>query len=543
MSATAIPARPGGPGGPPPGAYAPPAPGTEAHRRLNIGFFAMVIGMFMAILDIQIVASSIAQIQAGVSASADEITWIQTSYLIAEVIGIPLSGLLNRALGMKRLWLYSAGGFVISSTLCALAWNLESLVFFRCIQGFLGAAMIPTTMAAAFTLFGPNRSMLQQVMIGMVATLAPSIGPTLGGWLTENLSWHWLFLVNVGPGVAALYFVSNYIPGSKGDIGLIRNIDFIGLGAMGLFLGSFEWIFEEGPKAGWLQDEHLVMWMGICTIAGIFFFWRALTRKNPVVDLSIFKDRNFAVGSLVATVVGFGLFGSVFLTPLFLGQVRGASAIQIGQIMSIGGLAMFLAGPIAGMLIRKIDPRIVLTIGLISAATGLYMNQFLTTQSSFFELFWPQFLRGAGLIMCMVPSNFLALGTLPPMKLPNATGLVTVCRNLGGAVGLAALNTMRLNYNNLHVQEIGSGMSLSDPGVAIYIAQQEQRLAALGAADPHAQAVASLARRAIVEAQVITFNNLFLVMALCFVAMLAMVPLIKLPKPAPPGAGPRPEAH
>jgi DHA2 family multidrug resistance protein len=525
------------------GMPAPPKPGTVAYRRLNIGFFSMVIGMFMAILDIQIVASSIQKIQAGVSASADEISWIQTSYLIAEVIGIPLSGLLNRAIGMKRLWVYSAAGFTLASALCAMAWNLESLVFFRCIQGFLGAAMIPTTMAAAFTLFGPNRSMVQQVMIGMVATLAPSIGPTLGGWLTDNFSWHWLFLVNVIPGIIACFLVWEYIPQSPRNLKVIKSIDFIGLGAMGLFLGTFEWIFEEGPKAGWFQDENLVIWMTVCAAAGAFFFWRAFTQKNPAVDLTIFKDRNFSVGALVATVVGFGLFGSVFLTPLFLGQIRGFSAIEIGQIMSVGGLAMFVAGPIAGMLIRKIDPRIVMVIGLILAATGLYFNANLTSQSGFDELFWPQALRGAGLIMCMVPSNFLALGTLPPMKLPNATGLVTVCRNLGGAVGLAALNTMRLTYDNLHKQEVGAGMSPLEPGVAQYIAQQEARLQTMGSLDPHGQAVASLGRRAIMEASVITFNNLFLVMSCCFVAMLLLVPLIRKPPPMGASAAPRPEAH
>ena len=173
MSATAITA--------PPGAYTPPAKGTRESLMLNIGFFAMVVGMFMAILDIQIVASSIAQIQAGISASAEEVAWIQTSYLIAEVIGIPLSGLLNRALSMRRLFVFSAVGFTCASVLCAFAWDLNSLIVFRCIQGFLGAAMIPTTMAAAFTLFGPNRSMLQQVAVGMVATLAPSWTPASCG--------------------------------------------------------------------------------------------------------------------------------------------------------------------------------------------------------------------------------------------------------------------------------------------------------------------------------------------------------------------------
>jgi DHA2 family multidrug resistance protein len=510
-------------------AHAPPKPGTREALLLNIGFFAMVIGMFMAILDIQIVASSISQIQAGVSASADEVAWIQTSYLIAEVIGIPLSGLLNRALSMRRLFVFSAVGFTASSALCAFAWDLNSLIVFRCIQGFLGAAMIPTTMAAAFSLFGPNRSMLQQVMIGMVATLAPSIGPTLGGWITEHLSWHWLFLVNIIPGIVSATLVWTLIPKSPSNLSLIRYIDIIGLGAMALFLGSFEWIFEEGPAAGWFEDEELVIWMLVCSLAGIVFFWRALTRANPVVDLTIFKDRNFAVGAMVASIVGFGLFGAVYLTPLFLGTVRGFNSLQIGQIMSVGGVAMFIGGPIAGFLIRRIDPRYVLAIGLSLSAIGLYWNQFMTAEASFGELFWPQVFRGAGLIISMVPSNFIALGTLPPMKLPNATGLVTVCRNLGGAIGLAALNTMRLNYTNLHNQELSAALDPTRPEVQAYLAEAEAGFAALGNGDPATMAIAQLARRMQIESAVMTFNNLFLVMAVAFTLMLLMVPLLKRP--------------
>ena len=182
------------------------------------------------------------------------------------MIGIPLSGLLNRALSMRRLFVYSCVGFTASSVLCALAWDLNSLIVFRCIQGFLGAAMIPTTMAAAFSLFGPNRSMLQQVTIGMVATLAPSIGPTLGGWITEHLSWHWLFLVNVIPGHHRLDAgVEPHPEAPAPTISLIRNIDIIGLAAMALFLGSFEYLFEEGPANGWFEESEIVLWAFVCT--------------------------------------------------------------------------------------------------------------------------------------------------------------------------------------------------------------------------------------------------------------------------------------
>lgn len=513
--------------------WKPPPRGTREHARLNLGFFAMIIGMFMAILDIQIVASSIAEIQAGVSASAEEVAWIQTSYLIAEVIGIPLSGLLTRAFGMRLLFVSSAIAFIVASALCALAWSLESLIVFRCLQGFFGAAMIPTTMAAAFGLFGAQRSILQQVMVGMVATLAPSIGPTLGGWVSENSSWHWLFLINIVPGLISAWLVWTHIPRSTLRINLLRRIDILGLAAMALFLGSFEWVFEEGPAAGWFEDQHLVMWMTVCAFAGGVFFWRSLTQDYPVVNLGLFADRNFALSAFMVTIVGLGLYGTVYLMPLFLGQVRGLNAMQIGFVMSIGGLGMFLGGPLAGILIRRIDPRYVMAAGALLTTIGLYWNHFLTSESGFQELFWPQLLRGAGIIMAMVPANFLALGTLAPDQLPNASGLVTVCRNLGGAIGLAALNTMRLHFNNLHTQELAAGLDPARPEVQAYIAAAEQRLQQLGDPNPQATALAELAQRVQLESAVMTYGNLFYVMAVCFFIVLLMVPLLQKPRPRP----------
>src|SRR5690606_25526246 len=271
----------------------------------------------------------------------------------------------------------------------------------------------------------------------------------------------------------------------------------------------------------------------------LVFFWRSLTRSNPVVDLTIFRDRNFAVGSLVAAIVGLGLYGSVFVLPIFLSVVHDYNALQIGQIMSIGGIAMFLGGPVAGFLIRRYDARYVLVLGLALTAIGLYWNQFLTAESSFDELFWPQALRGAGIIIAMVPCNYIALGALPPAKLPNATGLLTVCRNLGGAIGLAALNTMRLNYNNLHTQELSAALDPSRPEVRSWLDEAESRLRMLGESDPATTAIAQLVQRMRLESEVMTFNNLFMAMALAFALMLLLTPLFS----RPPLAGAPQAAH
>lgn len=509
---------------------------TSSGLALNIGFFAMVIGMFMAILDIQIVASSIRQIQAGVSASQEEIAWIQTGYLVAEVVGIPLSGFLNRVFGIRRLFIMSAAGFVVSSVLCAMSWDLDSLIFFRIIQGFSGAAMVPTTMAASFTLFPAGRSMTQQVMIGMVATLAPSIGPTLGGWITQHASWHWLFLVNVVPGIAAITLVFLFIPKQKGEIALLKRLDVTALVAMALFLGLFEWIIDEGPGESWFQSSAIVKASIVCAVASVIFFRRALTSPVPLVDLRVFQDRNFASGALIGSVMGFGLYGSVFLLPLYLGQVRGYSSLQIGEIMSVAGLAMFIGGPIAGAMTRRYDPRFVVAFGLTLAAAGTWMNGHMTSESSFRELFWPQALRGAGLILTMVPTTNLALGTLPPERVANASGLFTVCRNLGGAIGIAVLTTMMLRFNQMHEQMIASGLSMSRPDVQTFLSTMTARMQAAGIPDPEGAALAQLVYRAKLEATVMTYNNLFLIMSMSFALVLLVVLMLDKPKQAAPAA-------
>ena len=499
---------------------------------LHVGFFAMVIGMFMSILDVQIVASSIRQIQAGVSASSEEIAWVQTGYLIAEVVGIPLSGFLNRVFGLRRLFMMSAAAFTVSSVLCAVSWDLDSLVFFRCIQGFVGAAMVPSTMAAAFTLFPGGRSMTQQVMIGMVATLAPSIGPTLGGWITGHMSWHWLFLLNVIPGIVAVVLVWRFIPRQKGEADLLRRIDLIGLASMAVMLGAFEWIVEEGPAEGWSQSGMIVRWTFYCIVATCIFFYRAFRVEHPIVDLTVFRDRNFASGAIVGIVVGFVLYGSVYALPLFLGQVQGYSALQIGQIMGVSGLAMFFGGPIAGALTRRFDPRLILGTGLVMITIGVAGNAQMTQESSFNELFWPQAIRGVGLIMTMVPTTNLALGTLPPLRVANASGLFTVCRNLGGAVGIAFLNTLMLHYNSLHQQELSAGMSIARPAVQAWLSQEAARLQAAGVADPQGAAMMELGHRVQMDALVMTYNNLFMAMAMASAAAFLIVFVLRKPNPA-----------
>ncbi|MGE8943317.1 DHA2 family efflux MFS transporter permease subunit [Leptospira interrogans] len=497
------------------------------------GFLAMVFGMFMAILDIQIVSASLAEIQAGLSASADEIPWVQTSYLIAEVIMIPLSGFLARALSTRVLFFSSAVGFTIASLLCATATSIDEMIIFRALQGFIGGGMIPSVFAVAFSLFPASKRSVVSPMIGLVATLAPTIGPTIGGYLSDAFSWHWLFLVNVIPGIGvaiAVYFLVDF---DKPDHSLLKRFDFIGFGAMALFLGSLEYALEEGPRNDWFDDTAITVFTVLSVAGALVFFWRAFTAPQPVVELRAFRNLNFAFGSVFSFVMGIGLYGLTYLYPVYLSQVRGYDALMIGETMFVTGLAMFLTAPIAGRLSQTMDPRSMLLVGTLGFALGTYIASGITVDWDFYELLIPQILRGCSLMLCMVPINNLALGTLSPDQLKNAAGLYNLMRNLGGAVGLAVINTVLNNRLDLHLarlhESVAWGRAVAEDTLANMTAQLSAHMP-----DADLAAVKQLAMMVRRQALVMSFADVFLILTLMFTAMAVFALFMRKPKAAPP---------
>ncbi|MEY9196235.1 MFS family permease [Sinorhizobium fredii] len=334
--------------------------GAGAEERMDprrlIAFLAMVVGMFMAILDIQIVSASLAEIQAGLSAGSDEIGWVQTSYLIAEVIMIPLSGTLARIVSTRVLFSVAAAGFTASSALAATATNIDQMIVYRAIQGFIGGGMIPSVFAAAFTIFPPSKRNIVSPIIGLIATLAPTIGPTVGGYLSHTFSWHWLFLVNVIPGIVVATLTWIFIDFDEPELGLIKKFDWWGLFSMAVFLGSLEYVLEEGNANDWFNDDHIVMGAVATAVAAAIFFYRAFKVEFPVVDLRAFANRNFTFGSLFSFVMGIGLYGLTYLYPLYLGRIRGYDSLMIGETMFVSGLAMLSDGAGRGLPRRQARP-------------------------------------------------------------------------------------------------------------------------------------------------------------------------------------------
>ncbi|WP_449219859.1 DHA2 family efflux MFS transporter permease subunit [Tistrella mobilis] len=501
------------------------------------GFIAMIFGMFMAILDIQIVSSSLSELQAGLAASPDEVSWIQTSYLIAEVVMIPLSGYLSRALSTRGLFLISAAGFTVMSALCATATTLDEMILWRALQGFVGGAMIPTVFAAAFQLFPGNRRAGVSVVIGLVATLAPTIGPTLGGWLTEIFSWHWLFLVNVVPGILVTLMVWRAPAFDTGDRSLLRRLDLLGLVLMALFLGSMEYVVEEGPRDDWFDDRIITFLFVVMVAAGIGFFWRVLSHHNPIVDLKAFRDRNFATGCVFSFVIGVGLYGLVYVLPLYLARIRDLNAMQIGEVLFVTGLAQFCSAPIAGMLSRKMDVRVMLAIGFTMLAGSTWWMSHITADWQFDQLLWPQIMRGMSLMLCMLPVNQIALGTLPMEMLKNASGLYNLMRNLGGAVGLAGINTLMIDRNALHLERIADAASPNRPEVQAALDALGQRFDGAIAGDSSLAALKTLMNMIQAQAQVMTFGDVFLVLAGIFVAAAVITTTVRRPQMAGAGGG------
>src|SRR3979409_1863644 len=273
---------------------------TDDHiepRRL-LAFLSMVFGMFMAILDIQIVSASLTEIQAGLAASRDEISWVQTAYLTAEVVAIPLSGFLSRALGTRVLFAISAAGFTAASLMCGLAGSIGEMIVWRAIQGFIGGGMIPTVFATAYLIFPRSKQSLITPLIGLVATLAPTIGPTVGGYLTDTLSWHWLFFINIVPGIAVTLVTFALIDFDRPDFKLFEHFDWPGLVFMAGFLGALEYVLEEGPRNDWFGDDAVLLGAWVSGLSAIAFLARVLSAREPIVDLRAFTDRNFALGSL-----------------------------------------------------------------------------------------------------------------------------------------------------------------------------------------------------------------------------------------------------
>ncbi len=435
-----------------------------------LGFTCMCLGMFMAILDIQIVATSLPTIQAALKIPVDRMVWIQTAYLTAEIVAIPLTGFLTDRLGMRRLFVIAVSLFTLASLGCALSGSFESLILWRVLQGFSGGTLIPIVFSAVFLLFPERVQGLATTIAGVAAVLAPTIGPIVGGWVTQSFSWHWLFRINILPGIAAALGVALLLRGRDPveQDRPRRRIDILALLLMAISLVALQIGLKDAPGYGW-GNAHVVVLLAIFLLCGAGFVVRTWRAAEPLVELRCMADRNFAIGCVFSFALGFSLLGSTYLMPFFLGLVRGHGALRIGEIMLVTGIAQLLAAPIAVYAERRVDPRWLTAFGFALFAVGLLLSSGQTAHTDFHAMIVPQVIRGAAIMFCLLPPTRMALGRLPKNLVADGSGLFNLMRNLGGAVGLALIDTVIFSHAASEGHRIAARLQAGDLDTALKI--------------------------------------------------------------------------
>jgi DHA2 family multidrug resistance protein len=435
--------------------------GLSTTRRW-LGFAGLCVGMFMAVLDIQIVITSLAVIEESLKIGADRMSWVQTSYLIAEIVTIPLTGLLMRVLSLRQLEIIAITIFTLASIGCALSTGFASLVTFRVLQGMAAGVLMPLVFAAVFLLFRPGtKQALATVLGGIVAVIAPSTGPIIGGLITENLSWHWLFLINIGPGLLTIILSFFCLPRARMRLGLLRNLDVLSLIFIAISLGALEIGLKEAPDLGWFSPVTLALFATFAVLMGL-----TIIRPSPVVDFSLFRDRHLAFGCALSFILGIGLYGSVYLLPVFLALVRYMGPVEIGMVLLVTGLAQLVSAPFSVFLDRIMPARLLSTIGFALFALGLMMSGFETRLSGYDELFWGQVVRGFALGLCIVPVTRFALGFIPLDKVSDASGLYNLARALGGVIGIALIDTILFTRSAEFADRINDMMTANPQAAA-----------------------------------------------------------------------------
>jgi DHA2 family multidrug resistance protein len=486
----------------------------------------MAVGMFMAILDIQIVASSLPEIQAGLAIPFDRLSWVQTAYLMAEIVAIPLTGWLTLMLSTSGAFVVCVGGFTAASLACASATGFWTLIPARVIQGFCGGALIPLVFSAIFIMFDGPARVRATLVAGLFAMLAPTLGPVVGGFVTDRFSWHWLFLINVPPGIAAALLVAWAVDVDRADRRRFGSVDLWALPLLALSLVSLELLLKEAPQRGWSSIPMLLL-AAFCVISAGGLVWRSLRHPSPLIDLSAFGERNFAVGCGFSFALGVGLYGATYLLPVFLGLVRGYDALAIGKIMMVTGAAQLAIAPVATMVERRADARLLIAAGYGLLALGWLGNGFMTFATDFWGLFWQQLARGAAVMLCLLPSTALALGGFAPGRVANASGLFNLMRNLGGAIGLAVIDTVLEQRAPTHVAGFVARLQAGDAATARLVGLPTERFTgvAIGPVDQATRdLVAPLVERA---GLVAAFNDAWLWIGAAMLLPLLLLPLLR----------------
>jgi MFS transporter, DHA2 family, multidrug resistance protein len=471
----------------------------------------------MAMIDISIVNVALSDIRASFGTPIDQIGWVSTGYMMANIVVIPMTGWLQRRFGFRRYFAASVLIFTAASALCGLAWNLPSLVLFRVLQGIGGGAIIPTSQAILFARYPRAQHGMAAALFGLGAITGPLLGPTIGGYMIDWASWHWIFLVNVPIGLAVAFVIPPVLeePGFTPDT---ARIDAVGIGLLAVGMASLQYVLEEGNREGWTDSTRILVLGAASAIALVTFVVHELEHPNPVVDLRVFKNRSYAAGTGLNFLLGLAVFGASYLFSLYCGAVMHYAALDIGRIFLLAGASQILLMPLIGKMANRVDPRYMLIFGVSVTTLSQWIAAHLTADAGFYDLVFPNLVRSLGLVFIFVPVSIAALSNLPLQQRGNATGLFNLTRELGGSLGTAWMGKVVADGIAVHSSHLAEHVSTYDP-----VAQDQWAALTRLGLDP----VAMLAGRVTRESMVLSFEGGFRITMTAIGLGILMVLLLK----------------
>ena len=517
----------------------PPASATQqnpAHINPWIIAIAVMLSTFMEVLDTTVVNVSLPHIAGSLSATVDEATWTLTSYLVANAIILPLTGWLSNFFGRKRMLMLSVTGFTIASFMCGLAPSLPFLVVCRVIQGACGGGLQPISQAVLLESFPPQDRGKAMGFWGLGIVVAPLLGPVLGGWLTDSYSWRWVFYINVPIGLASIVMTRLYVFDPAYIKRATSRIDFWGIGMLAVGIGLLQVVLDKGQEKDWWATTWITVVAISAAVALIAFMARELIIEHPVVQLRVFKDRTYSTGVFLMSMLGVGLYGTTVLIPLILQTLLGYPALRAGIAMAPRGLGSFIAMPIVGLIMTKFDPRKMLALGLFVCALTLFQFSALNRNAGYWDFFWPQLEMGLSLGLVFVPLTTITMSNIPKETMGNATSLFNLVRNLGGSIGISAVQTMELRLQQTNTNVLGAHVNPLSASARNMMNMMEQMMVSRGG---DAVAAAHQARAMIFglvqrEAAMISYNTIFKSLGILFLALLPFILLMRRPSAKAP---------
>ncbi len=488
---------------------------------------AVMFGTFMVVLDTTVVNVSLPYIAGSMSATVSETTWALTSYLAANAIILPLTGWLASLIGRKRLLMVAVIGFTAASIVCGFAVSLPMLVVFRVVQGMTGGVMQPLSQAVMLEAFPPQDRGKAMGFWGLGIVVAPILGPVLGGWLTDHYSWRWVFYINVPVGILALVMQQLFIFDPPYLKRASSRIDWWGIGYLALGIGALQISLDKGEQADWFASHWITLGIVVAVVALAALVVRELTTEHPVVDLRVFRERTFATGVVLMTLLGFVLFGSLVMLPILLQTLMGYPPIAAGITLAPRGFGSFIAMPIVGALTGRLDPRKLLGSGFLLTALTMFWFSHLNLQAGYWDLFWPQFLQGAALGLLFVPLTTISMDRISRQGMGNATSLFNLTRNVGGSIGIAIVQSLLARARQTHTSTLGAHVATWNPQARQLLATIRAGMMARGVDASTAGQMALAATWGMVQRQaaLLSFLDVFRLLG---VLVLVMVPLVLL---------------